>query len=308
MRVVPRVLTAFTLAAIALVTPTGSARALEPGAHPPYLHGATGGVPIGVLPPPAFYVSSLTTYLHGVLHTDDSPKHPPTISVFSEGLTILWVPDIKFLGARYGAFVNQAVVAQTISNLPPSRKTESGSGLLNTVISPLNLAWTLPSDFYVSTRFAFYLPDGQYDRHSLVNVANNFWTFEPNVGISYLKGGFDLSLHLVYDIMTENTSSSARGNVHGKYLSGNIFTADYSASQAFGKWRVGVTGYGLQQTTNDSADGRTLHDTQVSKIGIGPLIEYNAKWIGINAYYIRDIVWKRTFGGDNFYLRVTVKF
>ena len=307
MRVVSRVLTVFALAAIALVTPTRAARALEPGAHPPYLHGATGGVPIGVLPPPAFYVSSLTMYMHGILHADDSPTHPPTISAFSEGLTILWVPDFKLLGARYGAFVNQVVVAQSISNLPPSRKTESSSGLLNTVISPLNLAWTLPSDLYVSARFAFYLPNGQYDHDSLVNVANNFWTLEPNVGISYLKDGFDLSLHLVYDIMTEN-GLAARGNVHGKYLSGNIFTADYSVSQAFGKWRVGVTGYGVQQTNNDSAGGRALPDTQISKVGIGPLIEYNTRWIGINAYYIRDVVWKRTFGGDNFYLRATVKF
>jgi hypothetical protein len=308
MGVLPRVATAFTVAALALVTPTERAQAFEPGAHPPYLAGATGGVPIGVLPPPAFYISSLTTYFNGVLHTDNSPKPAPTISVFSEGLAILWVPDAKLWGARYGAFVNQIVAVETITNLPPGRKTGSDTGLLNTVISPLNLAWTLPSDFYVSVRFAFYPPNGQYDRHSLVNVANNFWSFEPSVGLSYLKGGFDFSLHLVYDIETENKSSSAPGNVHSRYLSGHVFTADYSASQAFGQCRVGVTGHGVQQTTNDSAGGRTLRDTQLSNFAIGPLIEYNARWIGVNAYYIREVMWKRTFGGDTFYLRATVRY
>jgi hypothetical protein len=307
-RAVRRVLTALMVAAMVFGASPGSAPGLEPGAHPPFLVGATDGIPIGALPPPAIYVSSLTTYLNGIFHADTKFKHTPSLASFSEGLTILWVPDFKLWGARYGAFVNQAAVVKTVSSIPPRGVTSTETGLGNTIISPLNLAWVVPKDLFVSARFSFYPPDGQYDRHNLVNIADNFWAFEPNVGISYLRNGLDLSVHLVYDIMTANNSSSAFGNVHSNYHSGNIFVADYSASQAFGQWRFGVTGYGVQQTHDDSAGGRTLDATQISKVGVGPLIEYNTSRIGINFYYVRDVAWKRGFGGDNFFLRATVKF
>jgi hypothetical protein len=284
--------------------------ALEPGAHPPFLAGSTGGIPIGALPPPALYASSLTTYAEGLFHPDDRPnaRHPRSLHAISEGLTFLWVPDITLLGARYGAFVQQTYVFKNVTDLPPRGQTHDEDGLNNLLISPLNLAWKLPSDFFVSARFGVHLLTGQYDRHDQVYIANNFWTFEPNVGISYLRGGFDVSLHLLYDIMTENTSSSAPGNLHSRYHSGNIFTADYSVSQAFGNWRFGMTGWGVKQTHPDSGGGRTLHGTGLSRVGLGPLVEYNTKWVGVNLYYVHDINWRGGFGGDNFFLRASFKF
>jgi hypothetical protein len=284
------------------------AHAFEPGAHPPFGAGATGGIPIGAIPPAGFYLSSVTTYGESTFHADSRPGGPKTQSFFVEGLTGQWVPDVTPWGARYAAFIQQALVVRTVTGLPPRGDTQTASGLDNTIISPLNLAWTLPSDFWLSARFAFYPPDGQYHRKDRVNIANNFWAFEPNVGISYLRGGLDLSVHLVYDIETENTSSNAPGNVHGKYQSGDVFVADYTASYAIRKWRFGVTGWGVQQTTNDSAGGRTLRGTELSKVGLGPLIEYNASWIGVNLYYVHDVVWRGGFGGDKFFLRATIKF
>jgi hypothetical protein len=293
---------------LVLACTAAPAFSFEPGAHPPFLAGSSAGVPIGVIPPAGFYLGSLTTYAEGVFHPDSRPKHPDTLQVFIEGLTLTWVPDIQILGAKYAAAVSQALVVKTVSRIPPRGTTVTKSGLVNTGISPLNLAWTLPSDFYVSVRFAFQPPDGQYNRHDLVNIANNFWTFEPNVGISYLKNGFDVSVRLLYDIVTENRSSSALGNVRGTYQSGNIFTGEYAVSQSIGRWRFGVIGYGFQQTNPDSPGGHTLHGTEISKVGIGPLVEYNAAWIGVNLYYAHDLAWRGAAGGDNFFLRATIKF
>ena len=287
---------------------TTAALGFEPGQHIPYLAGSAGGVPIGVNPPSGFYLSSLTTYFDGAFRTDVMPPHPSNISSFSEGLTFLWVPDFTFLGATYSALVNQVVVVKTISHIPPHDLTRTQTGLSNTLISPVNLAWTLPADFYVSGRFNVYLPDGQYNRDDLVNIANNFWAFEPNVGISYLKGGFDFSVRLLYDIVTENTDSNTRGSIRGHYQSGNVFTGEYSATQGFGNWRFGLTGYGVAQTNDDSASGHLLRKTEASRVGIGPIVEYNNKWVGINLYYIRDLEWNRAFGGDNFFFKVTVRF
>ena len=302
-----RAKTAGTVAALAVACSVGSAAALEPGAHPPFLAGSTGGVPIGLLPPAGFYVSSLTTYFDYSFHSDN-PGGPRNLYSFSEALSILWVPDITLLGARYGAFVQQPFVEKTVTGIPPRGRSSTETGLNNTVISPLNLAWALPGDVFVSARFAFQPAVGQYDRDNLVNIANNFWAFEPNVGITYLRGGVDLSVRLVYDVVTENPSSSARGNVNGRYRSGNIFTGDYTVSQAFGAWRFGVTGFGVQQTNDDSAGGQSLHGTTFSRVAIGPLIQYNTRRIGIDAHYIRDIAWSNTFGGHSFFFRFVVGF
>ena len=151
-------------------------------------------------------------------------------------------------------------------------------------------------------------PSDSTTRDNLVNIANNFWALEPNVGITYVRGGFDLSVRFVYDIVTENRSSSARGNVNGQYQSGNIFTGDYTVSQAFGPWRFGVTGFGVQQTNDDSVGGRSLRETTFSRVAIGPLIQYNAKGIGLDAHYIRDVAWSNTFGGHSFFFRLAVGF
>jgi hypothetical protein len=299
---------AFVVGVIAVGAPVSAALAFEPGQHIPYAAGSAAGVPIGVNPPPGFYVSSLTGYFDATFHTDVMPKHPSNNSLFSEGLTFLWVPDFTFIGATYSALVNQTVIVKTISHIPPHDQTRTQTGLVNTVISPVNLSWSLPADFYVSARFNVHLLDGQYNRDDLVNIANNFWTFEPNVGISYLKGGFDFSVRLLYDIVTENTDSNAFGSRGGHYQSGNVFTGEYSVTQGFGNWRFGLTGYGVAQTNDDSARGHLLKETEASRVGLGPIVEYNNKWVGINLYYIRDVQWNRAFGGDNVFFKITVRF
>ncbi len=291
-----------------LLVASSLAAAFEPGAHPPYLAGASAGVPIGVIPPAGFYFGSLTAYFQGTFNPDSRPKTPDSLKVFIEGFTLTWVPDIELLGTRFAASASQAMAVKTVAGVPPRGIDITKEGLLNTIINPINLAWKLPQDFYLSARFSVQLPDGQYDRHSQVNIANNFWAFEPNVGISYLRDGFDVSVRLLYDILTENRSSSAPGNVHSAYQSGNVFTGEWAVSQSIGKWRFGLVGAGLQQVNDDSAGGHTLLGTKLSKVGVGPLLEYNASWIGLNLYYLHDIAWHGAAGGDNFFLRATIKF
>ena len=295
-------------AVLVLISGPASGFSFEPGAHPPFLAGSSAGVPIGVIPPAGFYLGSLTTYSQGTFHPDSRLVHPDALRVTTEGLTLTWVPDAEIWGTRYAASVTQAFVIKTLTSVPPRGINITESGFVNTGISPLNLAWKLPQDLYLSARFSFQPPDGDYDRHHQVNIANHFWALEPSVGVSYLKGGFDASVRLLYDIVTENKSSSAPGNFHSRYQSGNIFTGEYAVSQSVGSWRFGISGYGFQQTNDDSVGGRTLHGTKLSKVGIGPLLEYNTKWVGINLYYVHDLVWRGAAGGDNFYLRMTVRF
>jgi hypothetical protein len=285
------------------------ALAFEPGAHPPFLAGSSLGVPIGIIAPAGFYFGSLTTYFEGGFHPDSRPKTPDALKVFTEGVTLTWVPDIEFLGTRYAASVTQTMAVKTVTGIPPRGIEQTKDGLVNTSFNPLNLAWKLPQDFYVSARFSFQPPLGQYDRHSPVNIANNFWALEPNVGVSYLsKSGLDVSVRMLYDIVTANHSSSAPGNVHSTYQSGDIFTGEWGVSQSIEKWRFGIVGFGVQQVHDDSAGGHNIDGTKLSRVGIGPLLEYNASWIGVNLYYTRDVVWHGAAGGNSFFLRATIKF
>ncbi len=93
-------------------------------------------------------------------------------------------------------------------------------------------------------------------------LAFEFWAFEPNDGISYLNGGLDFFVRLLYDIVTENTDSNARGSVNGH-------SGEFSVTQAFGSWRFGLTGYGVAQTNDDSANGQLLRATEASRVSLG---------------------------------------
>ncbi len=76
--------------------------------------------------------------------------------------------------------------------------------------------------------------------------------------------------------MTENTSSTARGNVNGRYQSGNIFSADYTASQDLRA--MALRSDRLRHSADAMirpGDGRCA-TPPFSKVGIGPLIQSNA--------------------------------
>jgi len=66
--------------------------------------------------------------------------------------------------------------------------------------------------------------------------------------------------------------------------------------------------HGDAPIVNRRALFRAMAGGLLMRPAVAPLIEYNTKWVGINFYYIRDVVWNRVYGGDVFYFKVTVKF
>jgi hypothetical protein len=188
----------------------------------------------------------------------------PSVGGAPEALTILWVPDFTILGARYGALVQQAVVERTITGIPPRGVSSTETGLNNTLISPINLAWTLSNDVFVSARFAVHLPNGQYDRHKAREHRQQFLGLRAQRRNHVSEGRVrPLPTSPLRHHDREHALERSRHRER-RYHSGNILSADYTASQAFGNWRFSVTGTGVWQTHNDSAGGRTLRDTTFS--------------------------------------------
>lgn len=182
------------------------------------------------------------------------------------------VTHLSLLGSywAYGAIVQFRIAEQSARVGPRGRpvkpQTSTIGGLGDIIFAPCLLSWDL-GQFHLSTALMFYAPTGSYDSQRIINIGNNRWAFEPDLGLTWMddESGRQASLFVGYTINTENTASH--------YLSGNEFHADFVLAQHLpGSAVLGLAGYALQQTTADSGRGAVLGPFEGRVIGLGPLI------------------------------------
>jgi hypothetical protein len=114
----------------------------------------------------------------------------------------------------------------------------------------------------VKAGLGIWTPDGTIQGPTgLSNQGVPFWTFSPEVIVSYLKDGWNLSVGIYEEISTQNSISH--------YTSGNIRHADFTATKTIGKWTLGPVAYYYGQVTNDTCAANCLPFTAVVP-GIGP--------------------------------------
>lgn len=144
-------------------------------------------------------------------------------------------------------------------------------------------------------------PTGDYKPSRAANPgAGKFWTFRPTIQGSYIGDGWDFGGRLAYSINTRNTDTH--------YRTGNYVNVDATLM----KWvsdslHLGLTGYAVAQTTNDSVDvvldpttplGSRLDATVGRKghvLGLGPELAY-IKGAGD---YLAEVRLIREFASDN---------
>jgi hypothetical protein len=261
--------------AVALMGWAGQALAVE--GPSPYLPGDSVGSPAGALPPPGYYFVDQNVLINGgpVNGGSGSFKAPVNVSSYLNIPTLLWSTGWSILGS------DQYVMALTQPFLSPQSLTVAGTsytstGAFNTIFSPINLNWKLPNSLFAKVGLAIYADDGYITEDTLASgkkvlaptsVANDYWTFEPDFGLSYLQGGWDFTGHVVLDFNTENNAT--------KVQSGDIFYLDLTAGKSIGKWIVGAGGNFTQQFTCDSGSGNTAGCNEVQRVLIGPYIGYN---------------------------------
>ena len=78
---------------------------------------------------------------------------------------------------------------------------------------------------------------------ALASQGNPYWTFQPELILSYLKDGWNLTAAMYVEINTENTVTH--------YTTGDIFHADFTATKTIGKWTFGPVAYYVGQVTDD---------------------------------------------------------
>jgi hypothetical protein len=299
---------ASSIAVASMVLQIPAALAREPGAADNFAPGSSVNMPVGSIPPPGI---SIVNYFASVWGPEvDALGNNAGYDVSSKSyvMQLWWNPGVKVLGADYGAFVLQPFVDVTINNHFSLTIAKQGTteqfGAANTVFKPVNLSWNLAPHLYFSLAAGFYAPDGSYTMpintpsSFKINIGNNFWTFEPEFGLSYWDAGpngYNITLHGLYDTNSTNPTTG--------YRSGDQIFLDFTATKALGGINVGFVGYYTKQVTADedfnhfyqpaglplSTDTINVTSTP-ERLGIGATIGGKIGLALIDISYMKDVV------------------
>jgi hypothetical protein len=240
--------------------------------------GAFIGSSAGVPPPGIYMFNQVFTYQANFAGPGTAAINPPGtqktgvhVNVDAQGF--LFVPGWTFLGATYDAVIVQPFVDLAVG-IPGN---QLGSGAFNTYIVPVELSWKFgTSGFAVKTGVGIYLPDGcTTGINKLGCEANPYTVYQPELILSYIKDGWNLSAAFYEEFNTANRATH--------YTSGDIFHVDITATKTIGKWTFGPVAYYVAQVTDDkcplsciaTGDSVLLHAQRFSEWAVGGLVGYD---------------------------------
>ena len=130
-----------------------------------------------------------------------------------------------------------------------------------------------------------YVPDGTTSGiNGLGSVGNPWWTFQPNLVVSYLKDGWNLTANIFQEI---NTKSTVTG-----YRSGDVLHAEFTATKTIGNWTIGPVGYYVGQVTDDRSSafyGGAINTNRYNIWAAGGLVGYNFGKAALNVWAVNEI-------------------
>ena len=265
--------------------------AVASGAHA-YEFGSPGwaqkpGLVIGAAaaaPPPGLYgFDQVFTYQSKLVGPGapnvDGAKTGVKADVAAQGL--LWVPGWNFLGATYDA----VAVLPFISASVGSPINVAPSGMHNAFFAN-ELSWKLgDSGFFVKAGLGMYAPTGtQQGPNGLGNIGNPWWTFQPNLVVSYLKDGWNLTANVFDEINTANTVTN--------YRSGDILHAEFTATKTIGSWTVGPVAYYAGQITSDRSSafyGGAINVNRYDIWAAGGMVGYNFGPVSVSVWGTQEL-------------------
>ena len=183
------------------------------------------------------------------------------------------------------------------------------NGVGDATIVPVLLGWK-DGDLQYDFLMPIFAPTGSYKLGRLGNPGLNYWTFDPNVGVSYnnAKSGFNAAIHVGYAMNTENNDTS--------YKSGNYLTVDAAVQQIMplgsGFLNFGAEAWYFEQVTCDSGSGATLGCFKGRTSGIGPVLGYiqpiGESKLLVELKWLPELETKNRLNGDYIWLKMVYKF
>ncbi len=148
------------------------------------------------------------------------------------------------------------------------------TGISDIDLEPLYLSWSNKKhSLFIYGGADIWAPTGSYNKAKLVNLGRNYWTFGPDVFLTwYPNKKIEISTAAIVEINTTNHATN--------YHSGSAVSFDWSVHyrpfDSAPKLRFAVQGYYHQQFTNDTVNGAVVEDGfRGRSFAIGPQVEYD---------------------------------
>jgi hypothetical protein len=276
----------------------------------PHLRGVDEGLTAGAVPPSGVYGVLDNYWAAYDLYDYDAHKTGVKLDALVEVPIVLWNTGYQVFGADYAVAFAEPFDFTNVRATGVAALSNNGHwGTYNTVLVPAILSWTLEGDWHVKTGLTIYADDASTSPahppvYGGVGSGNGFWTFEPDLGVSWLSDGWNLSLGASYSVNSADTKTH--------YHSGQELAIDYTATKTVGKWIVGLGAHSENQFTADSGAGAAgcaaKDGCKTNNLGIGPLIGYQFGGLELMAEYNHNLHTENDVAGEIFNLRLVTAF
>ncbi|MGO4893730.1 SphA family protein [Flavobacterium sp. W21_SRS_FM6] len=282
----------------------GLVSAHEPGVLPTIPDGASIGMPIAApTPVDGIFFSSRSAISSQHYYDANGDKTETEIDIKDSVFQFVLSPGKALFGGQYRAFLSVPLIDIESKNIatPFGLANGSNSGIGSVEIRPADISWELSSGIYMNAGFSVYTP-GDWSASELVNPGQNFWSFSPSVGVSYLRNGWNASAHLLY--------FANKANEDNDYKSGNETHLNLTLMKNIGdNLSVGAVGYIRKQLEDDenpnNAYGGALNG-RASSSGIGISLTKQFGPINLNVMYTTNLETKNSGGGERIWLNVVI--
>ncbi len=260
----------------------------------------------GITPPPGTYVTDSISYFTGTIGGNIELgglvfNAGAKAEIFSEGVSILTVPETKVLDGYLGLLVSVPVshINLEARGTGPLGNTVTDStegwGLGDTTLQ-VQLGWDL-GDFSHTFHVLGVIPTGRYQPGFYPLTGFNRPSLDLGWAFTWFEKNTKLQFNGAIGFMTSLENDATQ------YQTGDEFHAEWAVGYKFDNGLIlGAAGYDYRQITGDSGPGALLGSFIGSQDAVGPSVSYSTiigktpVTISVRDYEQYD--WKNFFHGN----------
>jgi hypothetical protein len=266
-------------AAVAMTLCSQPAQAIQVGSSPDYPLGTSLGAPVGANPPPGVYVRLNPNWAQSYAINNNGDRTGVSSTSMGDFGSLTYVPGFTVLGASYLAAIRGPGILN-VQIHKPGGVNSTATGLVDWTLVPINLSWALGNGLFFDAELGVDVPTGSYDIANAANTGQNHYALSPSIALTYLKDGYDLTVH--------ETAETAFRNPSTQYTNGSFSFTDVTATKKFGKWTTGPVGFLYSQISNDSGPiaRRAPYPFEAA---LGWDIGYDLGPATLNGWFVKDV-------------------